>query len=304
MKLKLLTLAAILLSLAPAAAPAQVVSPALTADGTGADYRPDRAALLLRGPVRSVEEEGFNLYATGEKAFTGNITYRFDTRGRLVQLLRGNLQLDDVYDDRYSYRADGRLAGVERLFGGKVPSRDVFVYDDARRRVEILTYSPRGALGMRVSKAYDERGGVTRSEIKFLATAGPPSAGGPAVEMSHTYDERGRAVTSAVKDSAGRTLTLVTRRREADGRLVSTMKDLREAARATMATTVTTQDARGDVLSTETYSADGTLTARITYARKFDARGNWVEEVIRTWERREGGADESSFLRRRTITYY
>ena len=112
--------------------------------------------------MRSVKEDDYNLHEDGG-IFTGNLTLRFDQGGRLVELMRGNRQAPDLYDDTYVYRADGRLASVERLFDGKSGGRDLYVYDDALRRVEIQTYAWDGRLGMRVLKTYDARAVVRRA---------------------------------------------------------------------------------------------------------------------------------------------
>lgn len=271
--------------------------------GTQSDYRPDRSGFRLRGPVHTVKEEQYNLDRDGGGGiFTGNLTLRFDKQGRLVESLNGNRQVEDLYGVRYSYRPDGRLAGAERFSGESVGSRDVYVYDDARRRVEVLTYVTGGDLRMRITKAYDERGGELRSETEFLIDDGPARQ---VVETAHTYDERGRAVTSTVKGPDGRPMVVISYGRDAAGLLITTTTDLRNEAQSSMAKTVRTHDAQGNEMAAESYAADGTSTARISYERKFDVRGNWVEEITRTWSR--GSADspsESAFLRRRTITYF
>jgi hypothetical protein len=216
--------------------------------------------------------------------------------------MRGNNVLQDLYDDKYGYRPDGRIAGVQHLFDRQAGSRDVYVYDDARRKVEIQTYRADGLLVMRVSHAYDEHWNETRSEIVIVENKAAPRIR-QVSETEHTYDEKGQVLSTSVKGDDGRTIVTAASRREADGRLITTMKDLREAAQGTLAKTVVTLDARGEELSTETYAADGTLTSKTTYERKFDARGNWVEEVTRVWQKKEL-MQESSFLIRRTIKYF
>jgi hypothetical protein len=306
MKLTLLTLtvAASLAQAAVAARAQSYAAPPTRSAKAYDEYRPARGSLQLRGPVRSVKEDAYNLHKDGDGIFTGNLTLRFDRRGRLVEFMRGNRQAPDLYDDKYVYRPDGRLASVQRLFDRKPGSRDLYVYDDARRRVEIQTYTWDGRLGMRVVKTYDARGGETRSEMELLAPPDKSDSGFKHVtETSYAYDEKGRPLSASTKHD-GLPLVTTSSRRESDGRLVTTMKDLREAAQASMAKRVVTQDARGRELSTETYAADGTLTARITYVRKFDARGNWVEEITHVWEKGKEMFGESSFLRRRAITYF
>lgn len=58
------------------------------------------------------------------------------------------------------------------------------------------------------------------------------------------------------------------------------------------------------MLSTESYGADGKLKSEVTHERRYDARGNWVEEVIRKREYADTHPRESSFLLHRTITYF
>jgi hypothetical protein len=307
MRLKLFTLAAAaLLAASGGAARAQKTAPASAdmAVGRQSGYRPARAGFLLQGPVRSVKEEDFNLHPDGAKVFTGNMTLRFDRQGRLVQLLMGNRQMEDLYDDRFSYGGDGRLAAKERRYERRPESRDVYVYADARRVVEVLTYNTDGALAMRVSKFYDERGAETRSEMEFPGAKGETAPAGQVVEMIHVYDEKGEFVSTTVKPSADRPGVLFTHRREAGGRLVTTMKYSGEAAAETFVTTATTRDARGELLSTESHTADGKPRLKVVYERKHDAHGNWVEERIRQTEWRDGGVFDSEFLRSRTITYF
>lgn len=272
--------------------------------GTQSEYRPDRAAFLLRGPVRSVREDDFNLHGGGEKVFTGNMAFHFDERGRLVRVLQGNNHLEDLYDSRFTYRDDGRVAAQERLFDRGPSSREVYVYDDARRAVEALTYNAEGALVMRLTKTFDGRGGETRSEMEFLPRNGEKAPGKVVGEMTHVYDERGQLVSTTVKGAAGAPEIFITRRSEPGGRQITSMKYLRAGREAATVTNVTTQDERGDVLSTESYGADGKLTSKVTHERKYDARGNWVEEIIRAREFRDSSPQDSSYLRRRTITYF
>lgn len=311
MRLNAFTLAFMLAAVAPhapgggGAARAQFMPVAPSqAVGRQSDYRPDRAGYLLRGPVRSVKEENFNLHEGGPKVFTGNMTFHFDERGRLVRLLQGNNQAEDLYDYRFSYRDDGRVSSQERRFDRSPASIDMYVYADDRRAVEVLTYNTDGALVTRLAKTFDEHGGETRSEMEFVAAKGVDAPGKQVSEMTHAYDEKGRLVNTTVKDPAGRPQMLVIHTSEAGGRLVTTIKDLRAGKETTFATNVTTQAAGGEVLSTESYGADGKLKSKVTYERKYDARGNWVEEVIRAREFRDSSQHDSSFLRRRTITYF
>lgn len=278
-------------------APSQVV-------GRQSDYRPDRAAYLLRGPVRSVREENFNLHGDGTKVFTGNMAFHFDERGRLVRLLQGNNQMEDLYDSRFSYRDDGRVASQERRFERRPERTEMYVYADDRRRVEVLTYNTDRALVMRHAKSFDEHGGETRSEMEFIAAEGYPAPDKQVAEMTHAYDEHGRLVSTNVKRSAGAPEIFVTHRSEPGGRQVTTMKYLKDGREAATVTSVTTQNERGEVLSTESYGADGKLKSKVTHERRYDARGNWVEELTRTWEPGDSQPRESSYLRRRTITYF
>jgi hypothetical protein len=274
--------------------------------GRESDYRPGREGFQLRGPVRTVKEDAFNLHGGGTKTFTGNMTFHFDERGRLVRLLMGNNHMEDLYDDRFSYRDDGRVSSKERHYDRRRESIDMYIYADDRRAVEVLTYNGEGALVMRLAKSFDELGGETRSEMEFMATKGVEAPDKRVTEMTHAYDEKGRLVTTTLKEADGRPRLVVTRRHEAGGRWVTTLKYPKDSVRpeAATVTTVTTLDARGELLSNETYSADGVFRSKVTYARKYDARGNWVEEVIRTQEHAATSAQESSFLRRRTITYF
>jgi hypothetical protein len=68
---------------------------------------------------------------------------------------------------------------------------------------------------------------------------------------------------------------------------------------------VSEYDARGEHLSVRTYDPRGALVRRETYAREYDARGNWTVERRTNWYR-EVGEPPSEFMtvRRRTITYY
>ncbi len=232
------------------------------------------------------------------------MTFHFDERGRLVRLLQGNSQMEDLYDSRFSYRDDGRVASQERRFERRPERTEMYVYADDRRRVEVLTYNTGGALVMRHAKSFDEHGGETRSEMEFIAAEGYPAPDKVVGEMTHAYDERGGLVSTTVKGTAGAPEILITRRSEPGGRQVTTMKYLKEGRETATVTNVTTQDERGEVLSTESYGADGKLKSKVTHERKYDARGNWVEELIRAWEPGDTHPRKSSYLRRRTITYF
>jgi len=181
----------------------------------------------------------------------------------------------------------------------------VYSYDDARRRVEVKSYRTEdNFLGLRLAWEYDARGNETRNEMEILSGAGDPRQPVKHVtETSYDYDERGLPVTTTVKLD-GLSLTTFSSKREADGRLVLTTKDLRASAQDAASKSVVTYDPRGNELSTEIYAADGTLTSKATYERKFDEHGNWVEEVTRVWEKGDRFPRESSFLARRKITYF
>lgn len=281
------------------------------------DFRYDRAQLGLRGPVRSVKEDSFYLRGGGVEVFAGNSTLHFDEQGRLTRLLRGNDEVEDVFAETYTHRGDGRVAEKLHHNAGERGGREVYVYDDARRSVEVSLYARDGLLGMREVNFYDARGLETRREMEMMDAGAPGRPLKPAGTVTFAYDEKGEpsGVTathpdmkpysyglSQERDAAGRRTVTVTAEAPRDPAALGPNNE----PPARRPVKIVYQFDRDDQpLAVEHYAAGGRLLERTTYTRKLDPHGNWTEELIETRESGRAGLwPKQTTKRTRKIIYY
>lgn len=66
---------------------------------------------------------------------------------------------------------------------------------------------------------------------------------------------------------------------------------------------VFTLDDAGHISEVATYTSDSSLIGRQIYDRRFDSRGNWIEESASEWNFKSAAFQKSS-ITYRTIIYY
>jgi len=66
---------------------------------------------------------------------------------------------------------------------------------------------------------------------------------------------------------------------------------------------VTTVDHKGEFVERATYDGGGALREKDSYEREYDARGNWIKQIILKWNPQ---TEKSEMIQvyYRTITYY
>jgi antitoxin component YwqK of YwqJK toxin-antitoxin module len=62
-------------------------------------------------------------------------------------------------------------------------------------------------------------------------------------------------------------------------------------------------DRRGELIEESTFKADGALQSRAQIKREYDSEGNWIEELVSSWND-ETGTFEPSTVERREIKYH
>ena len=66
---------------------------------------------------------------------------------------------------------------------------------------------------------------------------------------------------------------------------------------------VTTVDHKGEWVERATYDAEDNLRDKVNYEREYDARGNWIKQVVSKWNP-QTEKSEMTQVYYRTITYY
>jgi YD repeat-containing protein len=296
------------------------------------EFRPDGSLERQWGknpPPNSSEWTRFYEYndsdqLTTERAEQGaTITvtrlYKYDSAGRISQIIVPDKDGQQRVAETYSYDADGRkkkivhidpkllTEGRGTMFG--VDGTDVgypspgatsitSIYDGRGRPIEHLFHDSGGELITRIDFRRDERGNLV--EEVFSRQKLPPEmivGMGPeqleAVRMlfnvrrNHRYDEQGRRIetslNSAPNDSDIQTLAY---------------NDHGDVITAGFESTHGDYDLQGD--GTLTPKPDSTRSHRseTQFRYQYDPYGNWIEKIIETPDGRVWS------LERRTITYF
>jgi hypothetical protein len=226
---------------------------------------------------------------------SGRTVYLYDSLGRLSYELSLEADESEGRQTRRFYDAEGSYTEeftVEKEEAEKAPAgaRASFIRtrrDAADQPLEVRFYAADGGLLYRIVYHYNERGRLTDMEQRtgdaplFDLPAGANPAGSRLAEfpalfspdtalstVRYRYDEQGRRIESATWIGPH-----CTERR------------------------VYEYDERGEKSAERRYGRDGQLASGETFEREYDARGNWVREIVR-----QGG--EPSVGTRRTILYY
>ncbi len=256
----------------------------LSCEGVGApgarqQTETDRAALGLRGPIRSlsifradIERQGDSWESQEELPVR---TDRFDRRGHLTE--------------RLSYDTEGTLR-----------ERAVFLYDASANEREVQRYGPENSLSGRAVSAYAEHG--------VLAESRSYAAGDVLTErVVFQHDENGREIGSHIYQPNGELKNRTASRYDVRGnieeqlwydaaeRLVKKVVYHRDF-RGTLVTRVSFVYATNSRLSERTdvhFNNNGDPTERIVYVDdgrqrhtemftyRYDAFGNWTTQTVK-----------------------
>jgi YD repeat-containing protein len=188
----------------------------------------DRGKAGLRGPVETVLNEQTFSGADGQQ-FLMSTTREYAPDGRILEQRTRNSD-GSIWVMSYTYYADGRLLKtVSGKVGSDADSQTSYLYDDARRLVEVESGD-----NVKMSYQYDEKGRKSVTESYDSKPLPPhtayaahwegtdlgfaPSPGGT---LTTSYNEQGVATGADFHDADGTLVGHIVRKFNAEGRVIA-----------------------------------------------------------------------------------
>jgi YD repeat-containing protein len=188
----------------------------------------DRGKAGLRGPVETVLNEQTYSGADGQQ-FLMSTTTEYAPDGRILEQRTRNSD-GSIWVMSYTYYADGRLLKtVSGRVGSAADSQTSYLYDDARRLVEVESGD-----NVKMSYQYDEKGRKSVTE-SYDSKPLPPNtayaahwegtdlgfAPSPGGTLTTSYNEQGVATGADFHDADGTLVGHIVRKFNAEGRVIA-----------------------------------------------------------------------------------
>jgi YD repeat-containing protein len=188
----------------------------------------DRGKAGLRGPVETVLNEQTFSGADGQQ-FLMSTTTEYAPDGRILEQRTRNSD-GSIWVMTYTYYADGRLLEtVWGKVGSAADSQTSYLYDDARRLVEVESGD-----NVKMSYQYDEKGRKSVTE-SYDSKPLPPNtayaahwegtdlgfAPSPGGTLTTSYNEQGVATGADFHDADGTLVGHIVRKFNAEGRVIA-----------------------------------------------------------------------------------
>jgi YD repeat-containing protein len=188
----------------------------------------DRGKAGLRGPVETVLNEQTYSGADGQQ-FLMSTTTEYAPDGRILEQRTRNSD-GSRWVMSYTYYADGRLLKtVSGRVGSAADSQTSYLYDDARRLVEVESGD-----NVKMSYQYDEKGRKSVTE-SYDSKPLPPNtayaahwegtdlgfAPSPGGTLTTSYNEQGVATGADFHDADGTLVGHIVRKFNAEGRVIA-----------------------------------------------------------------------------------
>jgi YD repeat-containing protein len=188
----------------------------------------DRGKAGLRGPVETVLNEQTFSGADGQQ-FLMSTTTEYAPDGRILEQRTRNSD-GSIWVMSYTYYADGRLLKtVSGRVGSAADSQTSYLYDDARRLVEVESGD-----NVKMSYQYDEKGRKSVTE-SYDSKPLPPNtayaahwegtdlgfAPSPGGTLTTSYNEQGVATGADFHDADGTLVGHIVRKFNAEGRVIA-----------------------------------------------------------------------------------
>ncbi|MBO0721469.1 MAG: hypothetical protein J2P41_11645 [Blastocatellia bacterium] len=263
-----------------------------------AQNRSRRLFVGIDGPVKSVRLEVAKLSSAGDSVVEGpRILSSADDAtedGSLTISRRYSPNGIVIFKQVTSFLPDGR-ANESLVYSDeeRLTTRMLYIYDDGGNRMEMFHYNADGTIGSRSiryldlslsmveGERRDNNGNLLEHEVSTRGSSG-------LTEQTRSFykenEMSGKEVTAILSAQQ-----FEQRQYDPDGVLKSKI--------------VTTVDKKGEWVERATYDAEGNLRAKVNYEREYDTRGNWIKQVVSTWNPQTDKSVMTQVLYR-TITYY
>ena len=252
----------------------------------------------IDGPVKSVRLEVVKLSPNGDSIVEGpRILYSTDEADEDGSLTISRRYRPDgivMFKQVTSYLPDGR-AKESLVYSSeeKLSTRMLYYYDSGGNRMEMSHYSADGT--------------IDSTSIRYLD-------GSLSLIKSETRDKSGNLREQEVskRDTSGLSEQTRTSYKEnkMSGKVVMVSLSPRqfeqqffEAEGVLKSKNVITVDQKGEWVERATYDGEGNLREKDSYDRKYDARGNWIKQVLSKWNQ-QTEKSEMTQVYYRDITYY
>jgi YD repeat-containing protein len=263
---------------------------------------------------------------SGSGSLQTQVTYRYDSQGRLVGEQRITHDGESPGPTSATYVYDGLggrtknqecdfsgmsnvmvcIEGTDGCVSGDGVKRIETRYDRDDRTLEAKAFDATGALIRRVEIVRDARG----NPIEEIQYAGDVVAFGTcasepcSTDKRLTEEENARLVEEVERlFPPGTTISRHVHRYDADGRPVESTLTVMgmHAGRRTFR-----YDEAGNKSEESSYKEDGSLESKAVFSRQYDDRGNWTEEIVSSASAAavERGLFTPVLVTRRTITYW
>lgn len=259
----------------------------------------------LIGSVRTIRVENARLPQKGNKHIEGSRALKqevtYDTqRRKTVEINYGsddtisvrrvfNYDVGGQLKEVVEYKADGSLIGRKAHIregnsikevsykgdGTLDPDTVINTLDNDGRQIGVERFGGENSLPVKAVITYREEGKIVEVVMCTGKADGGmivPGGGGGSVIVSDAEKDKMKGIPPC-----------------SDGLFIS---------RA-----VFTLDDAGHIAESATYTSDNSLVGKQIYAREFDARGNWIKEIMSSWNAKSKRF-QKSHTRYRTITYY
>jgi hypothetical protein len=245
----------------------------------GAQTKPEREAMKLNGPVKTVRDQTIDVSPKDGQPLPDQIkrisSHTFDEQGREIEYA--------------IFEADGPLR-----------VRFVFIRDAQGNAVEENHYDARGNLAEKKFNSYR-----FDAEGRMLEKISRDSTGAVQQRAVNAYDARGHLTEFSAYDAKGEIITRTLNTYDADGKLQSSSFYTRGGKLASQSV----RDKNTGAM-TFTYDPDGVfkrLSEEPTKAHEeeLDSHGNWTKRTQTAFITRGSGKPEEVIeVTHRTITYY
>lgn len=247
------------------------------------------------------DEEGLigNVLAVVTKASPHLYVRAYDPEGRLIEYVRDvlNWPRKDPYPVRevYTYDAKGHRASATSYSAGRSISSITRYSTDLNGNItEAVATAKDGSSLYTTSITYDDKGNRTR----IISSRGDKII----ANIVYAYDAEGNRIKE-VHYRDGAIDSEVHNSYDARGHLTEQL--IYTADKVLKGKRIVSYDDRGNVSTETSYSKDGSVQRRATYAYEYDSVGNWIKTMTREWLNKEGqlvpGEEQ---IEERVITYY
>ena len=245
------------------------------------------------------EKEGLidNVHTVVTKASPHLFVDAYDPEGKLLEQAHDVLTWarKDPFPTRlvYTYDAKGyRTKATLYSAARTIKSITLYSNDLNGNTTAAVTTSKDDSSSTTNAFVYDDRGNRTR----ITSSSGSQVI----VDILYDYDGQGNRIKEV---HSGVTESEVHNSYDAQGRITEQLTYA--ADQSLRGKRIVSYDDRGNKSAETSYSKDGSVQRRTTYAYEYDSVGNWIKTMTREWVNKEGQlVPGEEVIEERIITYY